>query len=470
MKHKLVILLCVILMSAIGIMGGSTVAKASMDYTSTDLTLTYVDDIDVYHDYIINNLAIDNASYYNPDGVNIYKITLEHDGFLKLLLSARYVTKTVIKYGQQSFATTSDATVTATVYRDSKLLYPVAPEVAAKGLTKGESKQKIALDQGTYYIAVQTDKYTNSASGSNSTVTQVKGNAEFVVYYQEVNDDEFYRPSNIGKENLVAIDDEFNGLITVTNPKDYYKFVLNDKALVKVNFMYGSTNNAKFTLYSPEREVLLTKTFSGSSVWYNIEKYLEPGTYYCSLEPVTPNDGGKISLLITQTVYPLKLTQRNSTLNSYITVSTIEEPKQIRYVKGKLTNSELTSSKWNSGKVITDALKFGVNTTGYYTVRVTDEYGNMFMQSINVVTCDTTPPGKPTIKSYKAGTDIISGTAEKNSTVIITVNNYTYSCTASSKGNFRCELPYTLIKGNKVAATAQDISGNSSLKAMVTVK
>jgi len=235
--------------------------------------------------------------------------------------------------------------------------------------------------------------------------------------------------------------------------------------------MYGSTKTAKFVLYSAEREELLTKIVAGNSIWYNVEKYLEPGIYYCSLETITPYDGGQTNLLITQTVYPLKLTQKNEKVNSYITVTTIDAPKEIRYVKGKLTNSELISNKWNSGKVITDVLQFGVNMTGYYTVRVTDEYGNMFMQSINVATCDKKVPNKPIIKTYKAGTFVVSGTAEKSTTVTVTVNGRAYTCTASSKkGYYKCTLPYLLVKDNSIEVNVQDMSGNVSEKAIVSVK
>lgn len=471
MKHKLVILLSTVLLLAMGFAANSTDAHASGDYTGTDLSLTKVDDIGVYNsNFIINELAIDNTIYANNNGEQVYKITLDNDGFISLLLTARNVVKTVAKIGTGGSLTPNEAKLTATVYRDSMLLYPVVPSVTATGIIKGESTQKIALDQGTYYIAVKTDKYSNISVGNMTTITSVTGKAECIVYYQEVKNNEIYRPSNVGKENQVIIDTKFDSLLTTTNPKDYYKFELTDKALVKLNVMYGSKNSAKFVLYSTEREELITKTITGNRIWYNVEKFLEPGIYYCSLESITPYDGGLTNILITQTVYPLKLTQENVSINTYITVDTIDNPKEIRYVLGKLTNSELTSAKWNSGKVITGDLSFGVNKVGYYTVRVTDEYGNMFMQSIKVNTCDKKAPNKPVIKSYLADSFVISGTAEKSTTVIITIAGIPYKCVVSSKGNYKYTFPSKLIKGTLIEAVSQDVSGNISGKTTVTVK
>ncbi len=470
MRKKLLFLLCAVLATAAGMIGSSSIAQAAVDYTNKPVTITEVQDIDVYNEYKTNATLIDTAYTDNMDGYQIYRFTLTEDGFIRLVLSAKGVTKTVLKIGKNSSMTNTDAIVTATVYRDQKMLYGVVPTVTAQGTKIGESTHKIALDKGTYYIAIKTDPYSQVSTADTVTTTTVRGTAEFIVYYQSVDSDELYRPSSVGKENPLSFETVYKSILTVPNPKDYYRFELTDKALIKINFMYSSTKSAKFTLYGPDREELLTKTFTGNNVWYNVEKYLEPGTYYCALETLTANDGGQTSILINQTVYPLILSQENLKTNSYISVSTIDQPVEIRWVKGKLTNSELNSSKWKSGKVITDTKMFGINMTGYYTVRVTDEYGNMFMQSIRVTSCDKKAPVKPVIKSYSAASYDISGTAEKNSFVTVYVNGKAFTCTASSKGNFKLTLKFQLQKGDIIEVNAQDISGNISEKAEVIVK
>lgn len=472
MKRKLSVTIFAVFLLMIGVTGIGIKVKAYADYTGTELKLTKGNDIDVYNsNYVINTLYINNVLTDHQEGIQVYKFTLEQDGFVKLMLSARGVKKTIYTYSPRYTITEAEAKLTASVYRDEKLLYEVMPSVTAQGdWINGESKQKIALDKGTYYIAIRTDKYNDKSTNKSNSVTEVIGDASFIIYYQMVESNEVFRPSSVGMENPIKFEEVYPGLLTASNPKDYYTFNLEDKALVKLNFMYDSTKNAKFILYGRDREILMSKQFVGNSEWNNIEKFLEPGKYYCSIETLTSNDGGRTSLLINPTIYPLKLDQKNSTTNSHITVETIDIPKEVRYVKGKMNNSELNSAKWKSGKVITEELLFGVNMTGYYTVRVTDEYGNMFMQSIKVDRCDSKAPAKPTIKSYKADSFEVTGTAEKNAIVTVTYNKKVYTCTASSKGNYSCVLSTKLIKGSKVEVIAQDISGNTSEKAVVTAK
>ena len=474
MKKIRGILLCTALILVAGAAGRQRIASAASDRTGTVITLTEVQDIGVYNNYIVNEANIDTMSTTDAsDGTVIYKFTLPEDGFIKLGINATELKKTVLKMGSAYTTEHSQATLTATVYRDPKLMYAVIPTLTWKVGPSGSKiteSAKFALDVGTYYVVFKTDPYAVVTASNTTTTTYVKGKAEFILYYQKVESDEMYRPSSVGLENKLGFETVYKSMLTVPNPKDYYSFVLDDKALMKINFMYASTQSAKFTLYGPDWEELVTRTFTGNNIWYNVEKYLEPGKYYCSLETTTPNDGGKASLLINQTVYPLILSQKNESTNSYITVSTIDQPVEIRWVKGKLTNSELNSNKWRSGKVITDTKLFGINMTGYYTVRVTDEYGNMFMQSIRVTNCDKKAPAKPTVKTYKADTQVVSGTAEKNSLVTVYVNNNPVTCTASSKGNYKCTLKMKLMKGDIIEVSAQDISGNISAKTEVIVK
>lgn len=465
MRKKLAVLFGIAFAIACFITPGSTPAKAAYDGTATPIKLVRVTDIDAETDYgsNYNEIKINTQNYSWQDGEGIYKMVLEEDSYVKLLISARNLDKIQIKSGN---STINAANVTATVYRDSKLYYPVMPAVTATGDKAGISVQKYALDKGTYYIAIRTDRY----SSSSSSTIYVDGTAEFIVYYQQLASNETYRPSSKGKENLITLGSKFRGVLTIPNPKDYYMFELKERALLKINFMYDSKNNAKFILYGSDRQELMNRTFQGNNVENSVLKYLERGIYYCSVETVAKDDGGSTVLQLSQTVYPLELKQINTTTNSYINVETIAYPKEVRYIKGDLSSYEISGSKWNNGKVITNEMKFGVNETGVYTVRVTDEYNNMFIETIKVTKCDTKAPKKPTIKSYAAGSIIISGTAEKNTDIIITINNKQYTCTADDKGNYSCDLNNVLAKGNKIEVYSRDISGNISAKAVALVQ
>ncbi len=470
MKKIAFVILIAAFALAVGVVQGGSIAKAAVDKTGNAITLTEVQDIEVYNEYKTNEAVIDTIYTDNMDGCLIYRFTLQEDGFIRLALSGSGLEKTVVRTGTNASMSSTPTSVSATVFRDQKMLYAVVPTLTWKAGSNILESSKIALDKGTYFIVIKTDPYSLVSTSSYTTTTYVRGKADFILYYQRVDSGETFRPSSVGKENKLTLETVHKGLLTVPNPKDYYWFELKDRSLLKFNFMYDSPKTAKFTLYGPNREELAAKTFSGNNKEQYLEKYLEPGTYYCSLESTTANDGGKTSLWINQAIYPLKLTLESRTANSYVSVSTIEPAADIRWIRGELKSFELTSSKWKSGKVITDTKMFGVNMTGYYTVRVTDEYGNMFMQSINVTGCDQKAPAKPTVKTYTAGTLDVSGSAEKNALVTVTVNGKAYTCTASSKGNYKCTVKTRLSKGDIIEVSAQDISGNISEIAEVIVK
>lgn len=474
MKRYLSVLLLLSLMALAGMMlGSSESVEASTRITYEDLKLTEVSDIEVFNNYKINNLHINNDIYpYNES--KIYRFTLEKDGFVKLILTADKVSKINSTYSSSGYRQTyQESLLTATVYRDDKLLFTVIPTITARGSlnptkpsVNGETKDKVALDKGTYYVAIRTDKYQQSSN----TVSQVRGQAGFILYYQSVKSDEFIRPSSVGQENPIEIDNTFHGLLTVANPKDYYTFKLKERSLLKIEYMYESTKRAKFVLYGQNREVLLTKQFNGNNVLNQEELLLEAGQYYISLESVTAGDGGRTSLYLNAKPYTTELTQINRSKNSYIEVETIERPKEVRYLKGRLSQEDIQSSSWRTANLITEDLQFGVNSAGYYSVRVVDDKGNMTIDNIRVTVCDSTAPAKPKITTYAANSYEVKGSAEKNSTVTVVHNNRSYTCTANSKGNYSCVLATRLSKGARVEVYAADISGNISESAVVAVK
>lgn len=470
---KSILLLCGFLIIIIaGTMLNSSGTEAARDYTKPELKVNKVEDITVFNDYkdTINEIVINTSDPNARDGGHIYKFTLDQDGYVSLLLTCRNVKKITERSGSTYSYSSTDSSINATIYRDSGLLYPVSPVLTAKGRNASMSSQPIALDQGTYYVLVESDKYTSSSNNNTNTYTYSIGTGELVVYYESVTSHETYRPSYHGNENKLKWDTVNYGMLTVTNPKDYFTFELGERSMMKLNFLYSSKKGAKFVLYGADGEELLSKNVTGSNVWYNVEQYLEPGTYSFSLETVNAFDGGETRILIKRTEYPLNLRQVNKTTNSYVSVDTITDPKEVRYVSGNLTSAELKSGLWNKAKVITDTLKFGINETGYYTVRVTDQYGNMFMQSIKITECDNKAPNMPTIKAYKADTFIISGTTEKNAQITISVNGKVYTCNANTKGEYKCTLPTKLVKGSYIEVSATDLSGNVSEKAEAIIE
>lgn len=476
MKKRWGILLILSLLLIISYtLGGTELVKAASDKDYDELKLTAVSDIEVYNYYYnLNTIEINNMFYPYID-TKVYKFTLGEDGFVNLILTANNLTKEVARYSSSGLDLRSQVpTVTATVYRDEKHIFEVVPTITAKGSitsspgANGETKEKVALDKGTYYVVIRTDKYQPSSNAN--TYNYVKGKAELIIYYQPVESDEIHRPSSVGMENPLKIDETFLGILTVANPKDYYSFDIKERSLVTLNYMYESPKKVKFILYGDDWSAMLTKQFTGSNEWRQEELLLDKGTYYCSLESVTKGDGGQTNIEINAIPYPLELKQVGSSKNSHITVDTIEVPKEVRYLKGVYTQEDINNSRWRKAEDITEDLQFGVNETGNYSVRVTDDKGNMFVESIRVRQCDIKAPAKPKINKYVAGEYEVTGTAEKNSAVTVVYGNREYTSTASSKGNYACVINSRLTKGSKVEVYAQDISGNVSNSAVVTVK
>ena len=468
-KYKNILLLLLLIVLAGIVFGGKDTAKAYVQTKIDELKITKVSDIEVYNLYDINNITIDNSFYPYLD-TRIFKFTLEEDGFVKMLLTADKLTKNTYSNSKH---TVQEPLVSATVYRDEKLIFEVIPTITAKGSTNtakapvnGETKAKVALDRGTYYVAIRTDKMQQSANTS----TFVKGEAGFILYYQPVESDEIFRPSSVGNENPIKSEKAVQGLLTVANPRDYYMFEIKERSLVDITYMYESSNKAKFVLYGKDREAIITKQFSGNNVKYLEERLLDVGKYYLSLETLSVGDGGRTSIEISSIPYPLNLRQVNRTKNSYIKVDTIEVPKEVRYIRGKLSQRDINNSNWRTAELITDTLQFGVNKAGNYSVRVVDDFGNIFIENISATACDNTAPAKPKIKGYVAGDYEVTGTAEANSLVTVMFNNRPYKCEADSKGNYSCILPSRLAKGAKIEVYATDISGNVSSSAVVTVK
>jgi hypothetical protein len=471
-SRKLLMLLSLILIGIIFGDFGTLRTFAQTTITHSELKITKVSDIEVYNDYEINNISIDNAVYPYYE-TKIYKFTLSEDGFIKLFLTADKLTKlkTTLTSNTPKYEV-QEPVLTATVYRDEKLLYSVIPTITAKGSisaarpsVNGETKDKIALDKGTYYVAIKSDQYQQGNSS-----TQVRGQAGLILYYQSVISDEYIRPSSVGQENPIELNDTFHGLLTVANPKDYYAFSIKERSLVTIKYMYESTKKAKFVLYGKDRDVQSTKQFVGNNTWNQEELLLEAGKYYVSLETLTTGDGGRTSLSIIPTPYLTELTLKNRSQNSYIEVETIEAPREVRYLKGKLTQKDINNAKWKNASLITEQLQFGVNSKGYYSIRVVDDNGNMVIDNIRVAACDSTAPAKPKITGYGTGSYEVVGTAEKNSIVTVIYNNRQYIGEADSKGKYSVILAAPLRTRAKVEVFATDISGNASKNAVVVVK
>ena len=401
--------------------------------------ITEVEDISVY----TANYTLVPVTLY--DKGTVLKLDIPEDGFVKIRTKANNF------HSVGSNNVISQAPIITRLYRDTHFIDHIGTDVTAQGVNVSDT-QPLALDKGTYYIGLVTPRDSNL----NDTKHYV-GDAEVAVFYQKCPSQEMFQPSTPISRNVIQFDQEFSGFMSDANPIDYYEFQLNNKALVKFSYRTNTNGSTTFKLFNDDDETLLTQTYSGGFVWYNIEKYLEPGTYYCSF---ASSSRGQTGFKLTKTDYNLTLKYSLP----YVKISTIDDVKEIRFVRGKLTNSELTSSKWYQGTVLdSSSRKFGVNKVGYYTVRVTDTYNNMFMKSIYVKKVDNKKPAKVKVTSCKAKNGYIKGKAEKNSTVYAYLNGYSgylYSAKVNSKGVFKLTFNSYSQPGSRISIYAVDAAGN----------
>ncbi|MGY0794064.1 SwmB domain-containing protein, partial [Azospirillum argentinense] len=120
------------------------------------------------------------------------------------------------------------------------------------------------------------------------------------------------------------------------------------------------------------------------------------------------------------------------------------------------------------------SLSLNANGTNAVSATATDAAGNVSTAGTQTLTIDTTLPDAPTVTSAaltKNATPILTGTAEADSTVIVTVGGATYTTTATN-GSWSVNLATaTPTSGslslnpngtNAVSATATDAAGNVS--------
>lgn len=97
------------------------------------------------------------------------------------------------------------------------------------------------------------------------------------------------------------------------------------------------------------------------------------------------------------------------------------------------------------------------------TASYTDPAGNEGAKSAALnVTIDTTAPQAPTINNTAVGSEL-SGTAEPDSKVLLTVGDKTYTTTTDAEGNWSVEnISPVITNGQTVTAVATDPAGNNS--------
>jgi len=124
-------------------------------------------------------------------------------------------------------------------------------------------------------------------------------------------------------------------------------------------------------------------------------------------------------------------------------------------------NAAVSGTSWSYLDPLAHATSFT------YSVRVVDAAGNIGSIATRAVTIDTTAPLQPTIARTQG--DLVTGTAEANSVVRVTVNGtLTGTATANGLGQWTFDLIPDAVHGAVIGAQAQDAAGNLSTQATTT--
>lgn len=104
-----------------------------------------------------------------------------------------------------------------------------------------------------------------------------------------------------------------------------------------------------------------------------------------------------------------------------------------------------------------------------FTATATNANGTGAASSSTSINIDTTAPSAPQV-AISADGSVLSGHAEANSTITITLPNNagTLTTTAGSDGSWTLNLPVRQIEGQLLTATATDVAGNTSGPGSVT--
>lgn len=223
----------------------------------------------------------------------------------------------------------------------------------------------------------------------------------------------------------------------------------------------GNETTIRFTI--DNAPPVLTGFTAGKAYYRSVAPRFDEGTATLNGEPYT---SGK---LISQPgKYTLRLS--DATGNETVTIFTIDRTAPvISGVKSRQVTNQSVTIQYNEGTATLNGKRIRnnwlVKNSGAYTLRVTDQAGNVKSLTFTI---DKMAPTKPTISTLTNKSTYVSGKAEKGATVYITYNGRTYTTKASSAGSYRYNVKTTK-PGATVSVRAKDAAGNTSSSTSVKV-
>jgi hypothetical protein len=233
---------------------------------------------------------------------------------------------------------------------------------------------------------------------------------------------------------------------TIIDQSGDYVLVVTDEA--------GNETTIRFTI--DNTPPALTGFTTGKSYYRSVALRFDEGT--ATLNDV-PYKSGK---LVNQPgKYTLRLIDEFG--NETVRVFTIDRTAPvISGVKSRQVTNQSVTIQYNEGTATLNGKpirnSWPVKNSGAYTLRVTDQAGNITALTFTI---DKVAPSKPSISTLTNKSTKVTGKAEKGSTVSITYNGRTYTTRASTAGTYSYSLKTTKA-GSTVTVRAKDVAGNLS--------
>lgn len=418
--------------------------------TVNPLTLTQVNDIERGK----STQSYQNINLSNTTKSATGKITLTGPGAVKLITNASGLTQSSTENGVQK---TLYPRILTSIYQNAACTRQIGKNTEAVS-SKASETETVYLEKGTYYVKYYAPDVTPDAV--------INGTLTTAVYYQPYKVAETVTISSQKNTNALSWTKVQKGFLSDISNEDFYKFTVKDLRPLKVWCRTYQDGKTQITLYNSSFEKIAQASGKGSMELISLKKYVKKGTYYVK---ITSSAKG---------AYEIRLAKQSSYITlSYkmpvVTVKTVSDYQEIRYLKGDYYETNPTAKIWNKGTVLRkNAKSFSVNKKGYYTVRVIDNNGNKLIKMIYISKADQKKPGKPSVSNCKAMQYSIRGTAEKNSTVYAKINTYSnvYKAKVSSKGNYHIELDYYLMSGDTIKVYAVDKAGNKGAVRKIKVR
>ncbi len=254
------------------------------------------------------------------------------------------------------------------------------------------------LESGTYYI--------------NYVWTYGTTDVGVALLFEDAATEESLKTSSLPNSNPIELEDTTKGFLSNLTPNDFYSFVVKEKANVTVEYSFDAANNESnatgmCTLYDSKKIHLLDGTYESTDRGQKtIVHLLEPGQYFVRLNGMY----GETALTITPMYYDIQLVPeeiKGWTDEPYkVEIVTEIDYSEVLVVKKDvdervISDKDIWSDK-NELKVKVDGLTFEVDDSGVYSIRITDQFGNMAMEKIEIKNIDVTKPEIKGVKNNKA--------------------------------------------------------------------